>query len=162
MISAPLLFFLASWIVKVNGGFNVLSSKATISRFASLPGILQHKTPSCVPLFSNSDDEIHDKEGEAQPEPNPVVLAVQAVFRGSYFLFAYAQIGLGIALSFGLLLNICGYAYTVSWKDGLVVDTIQKLREEQQFQKAAYGYEAPSDRGLTFPQSQLLEHEKPI
>lgn len=162
MISAPLLFFLASWIVKVSGGFIGVSSKATTSRFVSLPGILQQKTPSCAPLFSNSDDEIHNKEDDAQSEPSPLKLAVQSVLRGGYYLFAYAQIGLGIALSFGLLLNICGYAYTVSWKDGIVVDTIQKLREEQQFQRAVYGYDAPSDRGSTLRQSQLLEQEKPI
>jgi hypothetical protein len=41
---------------------------------------------------------------------------------------------LGVALSFGLLLNLFGHACIIDPEAGLRVDTIQELRKEKQFQ----------------------------
>jgi hypothetical protein len=51
--------------------------------------------------------------------------------------WSYTMTVLGIALSFGLLLNLFGYAYIIDPEEGLRVDTIQQLRTEQQFRAEA-------------------------
>ena len=51
------------------------------------------------------------------------------------FTWAYVNIALGALLSVGLLLNILGYGYAVT-DHGLVIDTLENMRRDQQFQKA--------------------------
>ena len=145
----PFYFLLVSSTV-VNGAFLVPHN---IHRVAIHPYLISQQvllstsssSPQHVRLYNDNN-----QNQEPPKTPNPVLKFVQAVFRGGYLVFAFCQISLGIALSLGLLLNLSGYAYTVSWKDGLVVDTIQKLREEQQFRKAAYA-PVPSDRDSPLP-----------
>jgi hypothetical protein len=147
----PFYFFLVSSTV-VNGAFLV---PRNIHRVAIHPSLISQQvllstsssSPQHVRLY-NGDNQ--GQEPDNPQTPNPVLKFVQAVFRGGYLMFAFCQISLGIALSLGLLLNLSGYAYTISWKDGLVVDTIQKLREEQQFRKAAYA-PPPLDRESLLP-----------
>jgi hypothetical protein len=50
-------------------------------------------------------------------------------------VFSYSIITLGTLLSFGLLLNICGYSYQVT-DHGIVVDTLENMRMDQQFRSA--------------------------
>lgn len=85
-------------------------------------------------LVDKTSEESDSKQSGTAPtkwKPPKVVLQI---FEAVNLLFAYTMIFLGSLLSIGLLLNLCGYAYTVSWKDGIRVDTIQVLREEAQFQ----------------------------
>jgi len=46
---------------------------------------------------------------------------------------SYVTMTAGIALSFGLLLNLCGYAYQVSLERGLEIETVSRMREITQF-----------------------------
>ena len=62
---------------------------------------------------------------------------LQKIFRTIDLFWSYSTIFLGTLLTAGLFLNLCGYGYTVSAKEGIRIDTIQRLREEHQFQKAA-------------------------
>lgn len=141
----------------VNGAFLVPNNIQNVATHPPLPlQKILHFTSSSSSISSPQhvrlyNDRHQGQEPDNPQTPNPVLKFVQAVFRGGYLVFAFAQISLGIALSLGLLLNLTGYAYTISWKDGLVVDTIQKLREEQQFRKATYAPPPPSDRDSPLP-----------
>lgn len=41
----------------------------------------------------------------------------------------------GFALTIGLVLNLCGYAYSFDFKHGLEIDTLVNRRKEVQFQR---------------------------
>ena len=49
-------------------------------------------------------------------------------------IFSYTITFLGALLSLGLVLNLCGYAYTFSLTDGIRIETIQQMRLEIQFE----------------------------
>jgi len=144
MIFGNFFFLLTSCVVIVKGGF--VTPRNESKRITTMPVVWsQQLKPSPFLLLHAKPD----KDEEQAQQENPTMKIFQRVIRSVYLLFAYAQICLGIALSFGLFLNICGYAYTFNGREGLVIDTIQTLREEQQFRKAAYS--SPSDRGSKFP-----------
>ena len=50
-------------------------------------------------------------------------------------LFSYGIQFLGAFFGVGLLLNLCGFGYRFDLKHGLVVDRIQNMRNEVQFER---------------------------
>lgn len=48
-------------------------------------------------------------------------------------VWSYTMITAGIALSLGLVLNLCGYAYQFSLERGLEIETIPRMKEINQF-----------------------------
>lgn len=81
------------------------------------------------PQDDNDDDELplSAQENSIKDILRQVVLFVST-------LWTYTTIFLGVLLSFGLLLNLCGYGYQVT-SHGIVIDTIQHFRTERQFQE---------------------------
>jgi hypothetical protein len=57
--------------------------------------------------------------------------------------WTYTITFLGVALSFGLLLNLFGHACIVDPEAGLQVDAIQELRKEKQFRTKANRLSSP-------------------
>jgi hypothetical protein len=57
--------------------------------------------------------------------------------------WTYTITFLGVALSFGLLLNLFGYACIVDPEAGLRVDAIQELRKEKKFRTEANQFSSP-------------------
>lgn len=74
--------------------------------------------------ISTTDAASPEKEGL-----NPAQKAYWAVST----VWSYTMITAGIALSLGLLLNICGYAYQFSLERGLEIETIGRMKEINQF-----------------------------
>ncbi len=80
---------------------------------------------------NNSDDE--ESEGiEEERETNKTVRdATFSVFK----LFSYCIQFLGTFFFIGFLLNLAGYGYTVDLEHGLVVDRMENIRNEIQFER---------------------------
>mmetsp|Transcript_17746 Transcript_17746/g.36512 ORF Transcript_17746/g.36512 Transcript_17746/m.36512 type:complete len:223 (-) Transcript_17746:41-709(-) len=55
--------------------------------------------------------------------------------------FSYFMNVVGVYFTFGLLLNLCGYAYTFSFSEGYKIDTIKNRRIERQFEQESRRYE---------------------
>jgi hypothetical protein len=86
------------------------------------------------------DDSDSSPENKAPPpgkkkEPSEFIKGLQRAGLTLSFTWSYVNIALGALLSVGLLLNILGYGYAVT-DHGLVIDTLDNMRRDQQFQKA--------------------------
>jgi hypothetical protein len=135
----------------------LLSSSASAQRWNSVP--VTPRLLSCSGgvsrgsrvLHDASDDEENENENEKEndlvepPEARTVNdkdtfrFAVKKglgkVFLALSFIWSYAIIALGTLLSVGLLLNILGYGYQLT-EYGIVIDTLDQMRKDQQFQQA--------------------------
>jgi hypothetical protein len=52
-----------------------------------------------------------------------------------FLLWSYMIQFAGFALTIGLVLNLCGYAYSFDFKHGLEIDTLNNKRKQIQFQR---------------------------
>lgn len=75
-------------------------------------------------------------ENEAIDEKSPKII-VRSIWEGINYLYSVFIIGIGGALSIGLLLNLNGYAYSFSAKEGLRIDTLNEMRMERQLQQVS-------------------------
>lgn len=66
-------------------------------------------------------------------------------------LFSYTMTFVGTALSFGLVLNLCGYAY-IFGENGLEIDKIEKMRLKQQFRAAEIQLMKSENPGKSLPE----------
>ena len=78
-----------------------------------------------------NNKEINASEQEIQKGDNPVAKIFDATFLFASFVIQF----LGVAFSFGLLLNLCGYGYMVDLEKGVHIDTLDKIRTEKQFER---------------------------
>lgn len=87
----------------------------------------------------DDDDENENQNANSTPTKKKIVVpqAIRDVWNIISLLWGYIITPLGVALSFGLLLNLFGYAYIIDPEEGLRVDTIQQLRTERQFRAEA-------------------------
>jgi hypothetical protein len=85
------------------------------------------------------DDDENESQDVNIPTKKKIVppQAIRDVWNAISLFWSYTITFLGISLSFGLLLNLFGYAYIIDRDEGLRVDTIQQLRTEQQFRAEA-------------------------
>jgi hypothetical protein len=81
------------------------------------------------------DSSPEDKAPQGKKEPSEFMKGLQRVGLTLSFTWSYVNIALGALLSCGLLLNILGYGYAVT-DHGIVIDTLENMRMDQQFQKA--------------------------
>eukprot|EP00977_Amphora_coffeiformis_P015850 scaffold4743_cov171-Amphora_coffeaeformis.AAC.23 len=137
-----------------------LSAVREVTAPAKNPDVLRfpaHKKTDCLPPFSSfhmnnrfvsalneklDENEIisdetstrtkKDQKTDKQPEDDNVKKVVGRFLLDIYFAFGYVIFVLGGLLSIGLVLNICGYGYSVS-SEGIRIDTLPQLREEAQF-----------------------------
>ena len=81
---------------------------------------------------NNSDDEETEFIKEDPRETNKAVRdATFSVFK----LFSYCIQFLGAFFFTGLILNFAGFGYTVDLEHGLVIDRIENIRNEIQFER---------------------------
>mmetsp|Transcript_1328 Transcript_1328/g.2866 ORF Transcript_1328/g.2866 Transcript_1328/m.2866 type:complete len:206 (-) Transcript_1328:576-1193(-) len=78
------------------------------------------------PPLERSSSDVEEKR-----EPS---LKAKASFNG-FLLFSYCIQFFGLFFSAGLVLNLLGFGYTFDMERGLVVDRIQNIRNEVQFER---------------------------
>jgi hypothetical protein len=64
----------------------------------------------------------------------------QKLTEGVSMFYNYFILFLGVSLTGGLFLNLCGYGYVFSKAEGLRIDTLGTLREENQFRRVSKQY----------------------
>lgn len=91
-------------------------------------------------LLTETSGEVEVKPppgGEAFVPPRPQkkegLTPIQKVFWLISDGVGYIFVAAGVALSFGLILNVMGYAYTLDSERGLEIDRIEIMRERAQF-----------------------------
>jgi hypothetical protein len=136
------------------GSFRTRTRIRLLTSKPSLPIYTARRQASHVPIFQKSNDDDTEETASTQdddlddssPEdkaPAPPVKKESSEFKKGLqragltlsFTWSYLNIALGALLSVGLLLNILGYGYAVT-DHGLVIDTLENMRRDQQFQKA--------------------------
>ena len=60
---------------------------------------------------------------------------ISQISLGIFKVFSYCIQFLGAFFGVGLILNLLGYGYTFDLKKGLVIDTMQNIRNEVQFER---------------------------
>ncbi len=87
---------------------------------------------------NNDDDEAETITTEEEPkksvEPTEPSMKAQATF-SIFKVFSYCIQFLGAFFFMGLLLNFAGFGYTVDLEHGLVIDRIENIRNEIQFER---------------------------
>jgi len=96
------------------------------------------------PSASEKEDEPQvplEKEDDPPDVKNIVRIVGKKVGKAAVYGFSYFMNGVGLYFTFGILLNVFGYAYEFSFKDGYKIDTIQNKRIERQFERESRRYE---------------------
>jgi hypothetical protein len=88
-----------------------------------------------VRLFASDPEKEPEKSDDDDAQTPGQILK-----QGIYLFFSYCSTFIGVALTGGIVLNLCGYGYVVSRETGLRIDTIDKLREENQFRRVSTQY----------------------
>jgi len=85
----------------------------------------------------NVDDDIIDTKKGVKKDNEPTeATKIYRKIRNVVFLpFSYTLQFLGFFFFCGLILNFAGYAYTFDFNNGLVIDKIDNVRNEMQFEQ---------------------------
>ncbi len=106
-----------------------LGGKIAIVRFH--PSGAGVHTSSCLKSQEKDEDGPGNKSPSEEQKPSIFIHAVEII---SLFV-SYCIQFLGVAFSLGLVLNLCGFAYTFDLEHGLEIDRIENVRKEQQFRR---------------------------
>mmetsp|Transcript_1762 Transcript_1762/g.4564 ORF Transcript_1762/g.4564 Transcript_1762/m.4564 type:complete len:219 (+) Transcript_1762:117-773(+) len=79
------------------------------------------------------------------------------VGKAAVYGFSFFMNIVGLYFTVGLILNIFGFAYEFSFKDGYKIDTIQNKRIERQFERESRRYEKERNDKLLQSSSALTE-----
>ena len=103
---------------------------------------------TCIALKEDDEednvvDEIIDKEelvdtkkgANKDDEPTEATKIYRKIRNVIFLPFSYTLQFLGFFFFCGLLLNFAGYAYTFDFNNGLVIDKIDNVRNEMQFER---------------------------
>lgn len=98
----------------------------------------------------DDDEESVDKivSGEISEEEGDVSMLSQVTL-GIFKLFSYCIQFLGAFFFLGLIANLCGYGYTFDFEHGLVVDKIQNIRNNVQFEMEMEREERQDLKGIS-------------
>mmetsp|Transcript_5613 Transcript_5613/g.8634 ORF Transcript_5613/g.8634 Transcript_5613/m.8634 type:complete len:204 (+) Transcript_5613:275-886(+) len=148
-----LLYWLCCWNTVT--AFCALSGLQAVSKIQQTQGILEptykksvQRTRTSLKLSDDENsmnnetqEEVQKKSetkfaSEAIDEKSPKII-VRNIWEGINYLYSFFIIGIGGALSIGLLLNLSGYAYSFSAKEGLRIDTLDEIRMERQLQQVS-------------------------
>jgi len=131
------LLVLMGALASCTSGFQISPTRSrtrSVGQQSSLPRL----HPTSIPpehnfLYSNnSDDEEPESIKEDLGETNNTVRdATFSIFK----LFSYCIQFLGAFFFTGFILNLAGFGYTVDLEHGLVVDRIENIRNEIQFER---------------------------
>ena len=133
----------------------------------------KHKTS----IGSKENDEDDKASGEAEEteaeETPPVGLprgaapdikepsVTSKVTFGVFQFFSYCIQFLGAFFFVGLILNLLGFGYTFSLEKGLVIDNIQNIRNEVQFEREIEREEREDLKGMSGSQSYIIAPNVP-
>jgi hypothetical protein len=88
-------------------------------------------------------------KGDEFPEVKDTVRKVgKQVGKAAVYGFSYFMNAVGLYFTFGLLLNIFGFAYEFSFREGYKIDTIQNRRIERQFERESNRYDQERNEKL--------------
>jgi hypothetical protein len=131
----------------VRHGLKLPATTPRISTLSSTIGCHPLVSASTTQMWAVQDDDDDENENQNANTPTKKEFVVPQVIRdvgNAIDLFwTYTITVLGVALSFGLLLNFFGYAYIIDPEVGFRVDTIQELRKEKQFRAEANRLSSP-------------------
>ena len=132
---ATWLFFLAASInARATTAFVAPSSIGKRSHQLAFP-----KTPSTPVSLRMSElekDELEEPQVVAMPAKN--LKAKQDAFLLAYKSVSLIWYSIGVGATMLMALNLFGYSFVYTKKDGFRVDTIQQLRAEQQLKNHKY------------------------
>jgi hypothetical protein len=95
------------------------------------------------------ESQASDGKGDKYPDVKDTVRKVgKNVGTAAVYGFSYFMNAIGLYFTFGLLLNIFGYAYEFSFTEGYKIDTIQNRRIERQFERESSRYEKERNEKL--------------
>ena len=106
---------------------------------------LKHLNPNTALLQSSSDpnDEGLGKQDESldgrqsleKDVSNNIGSALGKIVEATSLFTSFLIQFLGVCFSLGLVLNLCGYGYTVDLERGVHIDKMDKIRTEIQFRR---------------------------
>lgn len=102
-------------------------------RFAQLDSFAMIKIIYDVPQKRSSNTLLlKSKESDDDDEPNSFG---QVLKKTAETLDQFFWQSIGIAAAIGIVLNLCGYGYTIDWEHGLEIGKMGDIRTEMQFRR---------------------------
>ena len=112
----------------------------------------QPSTQDSTPSSSEKEGSLK-ASGEEEVQPPDLMDTVRFVVRQTGLVavngFSIFMNIIGLYFTLGLVLNICGYAYEFSFKEGYKIDTIKNKRIERQFERESRRYEKEHNQRLS-------------
>ena len=113
--------------LRLEAGHSSLKCERRVRSF-HLPPLVQQKKRGAGLFLKDSDD---DREGEDKFNS-----LGQKIFFYTLETFGYAIQFLSTLVAAGFVLNLLGYVYQWDGKEGLQIDTLPHMREQNQFKRA--------------------------
>jgi hypothetical protein len=137
------LLLLSIALASCTSGFQTSSTRTrVVDQKSSLPRLHPNSIPAKhnILLSNNSDDEepetiFKENSKPSLQETNEKSTTVRDATFSIFKLFSYCIQFLGAFFFLGLILNFVGYGYTVDLEHGLVIDRIENIRNEIQFER---------------------------
>lgn len=138
---------LLSTLASCTSGFQTSArTRIVLGQKSSLPILHPKSIPAehnIIILSSNSSDDDEEPESikeESKPPSLQEETNEKSTFKRDatfsvFKLFSYCLQFLGAFFFIGLILNFVGYGYTVDIENGLVIDRIDNIRNEIQFER---------------------------
>ena len=141
MVATWLFFLAASGVVSPTVSFQVvpasIAMEKPIQNKLTFPKI-QTTTSLHMSELENDSSDTDIEEPRAIAISSSTTKTKQDVFLFIYKSFSLFWYSIGVASTMLLTLNLFGYSFIYTKKDGFRVDTIQQLRTEQQLKRHQY------------------------
>jgi len=145
---------------RTNQGWKIPETSFQTTIFAA-PVVERRNILQLYEKSGDSDDEANDNKGghegdspisykameskkDSQDEESPMFNLDQIILKPIREVISktvdFMTIFLGVLVTSGLVLNLCGYGYQINRENGLKIDTIENFRSEFQMQKVAQKY----------------------
>lgn len=128
-----LLLLLLGALASCTSGFQISPTRRTRTR-SVVVGQNKSMPPQHNFLSSNNSDD-EEPEIIIKEDSRETNKAVRDATFSVFKLFSYCIQFLGTFFFIGLILNFAGYGYTVDLEHGLVIDRIENIRNEIQFER---------------------------
>lgn len=102
-----------------------------------------------APEKENEPQSLGRKKDQPLDVKDTVRTVGRKVGKAALYGFSYFMNVVGLYFAFGILLNVFGYAYEFSFKEGYKIDTIKDKRIELQFERESKRYEKERNDRLT-------------
>mmetsp|Transcript_15089 Transcript_15089/g.27309 ORF Transcript_15089/g.27309 Transcript_15089/m.27309 type:complete len:191 (+) Transcript_15089:129-701(+) len=100
---------------------------------------LSKRRSTCIASKEKDEAEEDGVESTDMDEPPSMAEKIDEISLGIFDIFfnifSFGIQFLGVFFSLGLLLNLMGFGYTVDLEHGLVIDRIQNIRNDVQFER---------------------------